>query len=191
MVCCLASEPEVILVLSPAPNFVDTHSEGGGSTPSDTTSNHGTKTPLFWDQPHSQGCIHPQPPRAQRNGQTGLQTTPPPSEPRGDSHSHPSPYPCFTTEHHHPCPTQLPGHRTSPEGTTFPTLRGSKGSWRQSGLTGRAGGAQGRSEPSRDPATCSVIIRLVCFYLKYYPLTSRITKVAQQYRQTVNINRSV
>lgn len=187
MVCCLASEPEVILVLSPAPNFVDTHSEGGAAphqTPRATT---GLKLHCFGTNPTVRAAST----RAQRNGQTGLQTTPPPSEPRGDSHSHPSPYPCFTTEHHHPCPTQLPGHRTSPEGTMFPTLQGSKGSWRQSGLTGRAGGAQGRSEPSRDPATCSVIIRLVCFYLKYYPLTSRITKVAQQYRQTVNINRSV
>lgn len=51
VVCCLASEPEVILVLSPAPNFVDTHSEGGAAphqTPRATT---GLKLHCFGTNP--------------------------------------------------------------------------------------------------------------------------------------------
>lgn len=155
-------------------------------TPRATT---GLKLHCFGTDPTVRAAYTHSPPELRAMDRQVFKPTPPPSEPRG--HSHPHPYPCFTTEHHHLCPTQPPGRGTSPQGTMFPTLGGSKGSWRQAGLTGRAGGAQGRSEPSRDPATCSVIIRLVCFYLKYYPLTSRITKVAQQYRQTVNINRSV
>lgn len=86
-------------------------------------------------------------------------------------------------------PPQLPSHRLKPGGSHVSNPLGLQGEM-QAGLEREDGGAR-RSEPSRDPAACSVIIRLVCFYLKYYPLTSPITKVAQQYRQTVNINRSV
>lgn len=92
----------------------------------------------------------------------------------------------FPSHGHRLCPSHLPGARAWSEGQPWRTQREL-----QVGLTREDEGAQRRSEPSRDPATCSVIIRLVCFYLKYYPLTSRITKVAQQYRQAVNINRSV
>lgn len=184
--CCLASEPEVILVLPPAPNFVNTRNQGGQHP----IQHHRTKTPPSWDRPHSQGCTHPQPPRAQCRGQRGPQTNPSPLTAMG--RFPPLPYPCFTAEHHHHlCPTAPLQLWDWAQREQIPDPWGSKGSWRQAGLAGRAGGAQGRSEPSWDPAACSVIIRLVCFYLKYYPLTSRITKVAQQYWQTVNINRSV
>lgn len=129
--CCLASEPEVILVLPPAPNFVNTRNQGGQHP----IQHHRTKTPPSWDRPHSQGCTHPQPPRAQCRGQRGPQTNPSPLTAMGRFPPHP--YPCFTAEHHHHlCPT-APVVGLSPEGTNSRPL-GLQGEL-EAGRAGRQG----------------------------------------------------
>lgn len=118
-----------------------TRATRASSTPSNTTSNHGAKTPPLWDQPRSQVRAHPRPQRASQSSVHRIGPTTTPATGRFPSlllpcHLQPSSLSHCTS----------PSAGSSPEGATCLTLAGFKGSCRQAGTADTQGWGSSEEE---------------------------------------------